>query len=388
MASPDKPHINIGIIGHVDHGKTTLTAAITTTIALTGGTYNRADNEPQEAVYGTDLSSVCEYATEARQYRHVDWTSQPDYIKYMLCDGMKMDALILVVSAEDGPKPGTRDQIALARQVGIPCIVGFLNKCDVVDDEEALGLVEMEMRDMLSQYGFLGDETPIIRGSALKALEGSDDERLGKPAIVDLLRAMERWIPVSVRAVDGPFLMPVEDVMPVSGRGTVVTGCVERGVVRVGDEVDIVGLGAQVRTICTGVEIFRKQLEYGEAGENVGILLRGIKRGDVQRGQVLGIPGQIWMYTDFTAEVYLLSQEEGGRKTTIFNHHQAQFFVHRMEVTGSIALPEGVQMVMAGDHLCITVQLTTPVAIETRMRIAIREEGKTFGYGVVTSIIE
>ncbi|KAE8137386.1 P-loop containing nucleoside triphosphate hydrolase protein [Aspergillus pseudotamarii] len=390
MFSLTKPHINVGTIGYADHGKTTLTAAITAKFGSTPVANDHTDNSLETKVHGMAMSIAhVQYESEARQYRHVNWPNQADYIKYMLSDAEQMDGMILVVSAADGLMPQTREQIVLARQAGVSYIVVFLNKCDMVDDEDQLELVELEVRDLLSSYGFRGDNLPIIRGSAQQALEGSlEGSELGEHAITRLVEALDAYIPVPVPAVDLPFLMPVEDVFSIADRGTVVTGRVQRGMIRIGDEIDIVGFGAVIRTTCIGVEMFRKSLEYSQAGENVGILLRGVKRQDVERGHVLAMPGQIRMYTTFTALVYLLRREEGGRHTPIFNDYQAQFFIRTTEVTGSIKVSEGMDMVMPGDTSSITIKLITPIAIIEGLRFAIYEGGRTIGSGVVTAILE
>ena len=387
-----KPHVNVGTIGHVDHGKTTLTAAITTILAAKfGGTakgYDQIDAAPEEKARGITINtSHVEYETGARHYAHVDCPGHADYVKNMITGAAQMDGAILVCSAADGPMPQTREHILLARQVGVPYIIVFLNKCDMVDDEELLELVEMEVRELLSKYDFPGDDVPIIKGSALKALEG-DQSDIGEPAIMRLADALDTYIPTPERAIDRPFLLPIEDVFSISGRGTVVTGRVERGIVKVGEEVEIVGIKATVKTICTGVEMFRKLLDQGQAGDNVGVLLRGTKREDIERGQVLCKPGSITPHTHFTGEIYVLSKEEGGRHTPFFNNYRPQFYFRTTDVTGSISLPEGTEMVMPGDNVSITVKLIAPIAMEEGLRFAIREGGRTVGAGVVAKIIE
>jgi elongation factor Tu len=387
-----KPHVNVGTIGHVDHGKTTLTAAITTVLTKKFGgeakDYAAIDSAPEEKARGITINtSHVEYETESRHYAHVDCPGHADYVKNMITGAAQMDGAILVCSAADGPMPQTREHILLARQVGVPYIVVFLNKCDMVDDEELLELVEMEVRELLSKYEFPGDDVPIIKGSALKALEG-DQSEIGEPAIFRLAEALDSYIPTPERAIDRPFLLPIEDVFSISGRGTVVTGRVERGIVKVGEEIEIVGIKATVKTICTGVEMFRKLLDQGQAGDNVGVLLRGTKREDVERGQVLAKPGSITPHTHFTGEVYVLSKEEGGRHTPFFNNYRPQFYFRTTDVTGSIELPEGTEMVMPGDNVSITVKLIAPIAMEEGLRFAIREGGRTVGAGVVAKIIE
>jgi len=388
----NKPHINVGTIGHVDHGKTTLTAAITTVLSQTYGgdarDYTQIDAAPEEKARGITIStSHVEYETPDRHYAHVDCPGHADYVKNMITGAAQMDGAILVVSAADGPMPQTREHILLSRQVGVPFIVVFLNKADMVDDEELLELVEMEVRELLDNYDFPGDDTPIIKGSALKALEG-DEGPLGKPAILELAKALDEYIPTPERAVDGTFLMPVEDVFSISGRGTVVTGRVERGIVKVGDELEIVGIRDTVKTTCTGVEMFRKLLDQGEAGDNVGVLLRGTRREDVERGQVLAQPGSIKPHTDFTAEVYILSKEEGGRHTPFFQGYRPQFYFRTTDVTGTIELPADKEMVLPGDNVSMTVSLISPIAMEEGLRFAIREGGRTVGAGVVAKIIK
>ena len=387
-----KPHVNVGTIGHVDHGKTTLTAAMTKILADKFGGESKAfdeiDNAPEEKARGITIATAhVEYETDKRHYAHVDCPGHADYIKNMITGAAQMDGAILVVSAADGPMPQTREHILLARQVGVPCIVVYLNKVDMVDDEELLELVEMEVRELLDSYEFPGDDTPIIRGSALKALEGDDGEMAGE-SIIRLCEALDSYIPQPERAIDGAFLMPVEDVFSISGRGTVATGRVERGVVKVGEEVAIVGLKDTVKTTCTGVEMFRKLLDQGEAGDNIGVLLRGVKRDEIERGQVLAKPGSITPHTHFEAEVYILSKDEGGRHTPFFNGYRPQFYFRTTDVTGSIDLPEGVEMVMPGDNIKMKVNLIMPIAMEEGLRFAIREGGRTVGAGVVAKIIE
>jgi elongation factor Tu len=386
-----KPHVNVGTIGHVDHGKTTLTAAITTILAAKFGGqakgYDQIDSAPEEKARGITINTAhVEYETQNRHYAHVDCPGHADYVKNMITGAAQMDGAILVVAASDGPMPQTREHILLARQVGVPNIVVFLNKCDMVDDEELLELVEMEVRELLSQYDFPGDDIPVIRGSALKALEG-DKGPLGEEAILKLAEALDSYIPQPERAIDGAFLMPVEDVFSISGRGTVVTGRVERGIVKVGEEIEIVGLKDTQKTTCTGVEMFRKLLDQGQAGDNVGLLLRGTKREDVERGQVLAKPGSITPHTKFEAEVYVLSKEEGGRHTPFFTNYRPQFYFRTTDVTGAVTLPEGTEMVMPGDNVRITVELIAPIAMEDGLRFAIREGGRTVGAGVVTKIV-
>src|SRR5512138_2571140 len=388
----NKPHCNIGTIGHVDHGKTSLTAAITKVLAKTGGAtftaYDQIDKAPEERERGITISTAhVEYETTNRHYAHVDCPGHADYVKNMITGAAQMDGAILVVSAADGPMPQTREHILLARQVGVPYIVVFLNKADMVDDKELLELVEVEVRELLSKYEFPGDKTPIVIGSALKALEG-DKGDLGEKAIMKLAEALDTYIPLPKRAIDGPFLMPVEDVFSISGRGTVVTGRVERGIVKVGDEIEIVGIKPTTKTVCTGVEMFRKLLDEGQAGDNVGILLRGTKREEVERGQVLAKPGSITPHKKFECEVYVLSKEEGGRHTPFFNNYRPQFYFRTTDVTGAVELPKGTEMVMPGDNVKMVVTLITPVAMEQGLRFAIREGGKTVGAGVVAKIIE
>jgi elongation factor Tu len=387
-----KPHLNVGTIGHVDHGKTTLTAALTKVLSTKFGgefkAYDQIDNAPEERERGiTIATSHVEYETGARHYAHVDCPGHADYVKNMITGAAQMDGAILVVSAADGPMPQTREHILLARQVGVPYIIVYLNKADMVDDKELLELVEMEVRELLSKYEFPGDDTPIIVGSALKALEG-DQSDIGEPSIFKLADALDTYIPQPQRAIDGAFLMPVEDVFSISGRGTVVTGRVERGIVKVGDEVEIVGIKATVKTTVTGVEMFRKLLDRGEAGDNVGVLLRGTKREDVERGQVLAKPGSITPHTKFEAEIYVLSKEEGGRHTPFFNGYRPQFYFRTTDVTGSCELPSGTEMVMPGDNIKMTITLINPIAMEDGLRFAIREGGRTVGAGVVAKIIE
>jgi len=387
----NKPHVNVGTIGHVDHGKTTLTAAITTILAKKFGgeakDYAAIDSAPEEKARGITINTAhVEYETENRHYAHVDCPGHADYVKNMITGAAQMDGAILVVAASDGPMPQTREHILLARQVGVPYIVVFLNKCDMVDDAELLELVEMEVRELLSKYDFPGDDIPIIHGSALKALEG-DTGPLGEEAIFKLAAALDSYIPEPERAIDGAFLMPVEDVFSISGRGTVVTGRVERGIIKVGEEIEIVGLKATQKTTCTGVEMFRKLLDQGQAGDNVGLLLRGTKREDVERGQVLAKPGSITPHTKFEAEVYVLSKEEGGRHTPFFSNYRPQFYFRTTDVTGAVELPSGVEMVMPGDNVKITVELIAPIAMEDGLRFAIREGGRTVGAGVVSKVL-
>jgi elongation factor Tu len=387
-----KPHLNIGTIGHVDHGKTTLTAAITKVLEKKGGAkfmpYDQIDKAPEERERGLTINIAhVEYETPKRHYAHVDCPGHADYVKNMITGAAQMDGAILVVSAADGPMPQTREHILLARQVGVPSIVVFLNKADMVDDKELLDLVELEVRDLLSKYKFPGDEIPIVVGSALKALEGDTGE-LGEPAILKLLDAVDSYIPEPVRDVDKPFLLPVEDVFTISGRGTVVTGRVERGVVRVGDEVEIVGFRETQKTVVTGVEMFRKLLDEGRAGDNIGVLLRGTKREEVERGQVLAKPGSITPHTHFLAETYVLTKEEGGRHTPFFNGYRPQFYFRTTDVTGVVKLPQGTEMVMPGDNVNLAIELITPVAMDEGLRFAIREGGRTVGAGVVTKIVK
>ena len=387
-----KPHVNVGTIGHVDHGKTTLTAAITLIMARKFGgeakSYDQIDSAPEEKARGITINTAhVEYETEKRHYAHVDCPGHADYVKNMITGAAQMDGAILVVSAADGPMPQTREHILLARQVGVPYIIVYMNKADMVDDKELLDLVEIEVRELLSKYEFPGDDTPIVIGSALKALEG-DKSDLGEPSIWKLAEALDSYIPQPERAIDGAFLMPVEDVFSISGRGTVVTGRVERGVVKVGDEVEIVGIRPTQKTVCTGVEMFRKLLDQGQAGDNVGVLLRGTKREEVERGQVLAKPASITPHTKFAAEIYVLSKDEGGRHTPFFNGYRPQFYFRTTDVTGSIDLPSGTEMVMPGDNISITVQLISPIAMEEGLRFAIREGGRTVGAGVVAKVIE
>jgi elongation factor Tu len=387
-----KPHVNVGTIGHVDHGKTTLTAALTKVMAAKHGgevrSYDQIDNAPEERARGITIATAhVEYESAKRHYAHVDCPGHADYVKNMITGAAQMDGAILVVSAADGPMPQTREHILLARQVGVPYIVVYLNKADQVDDPELLELVEMEVRDLLSTYEFPGDETPIIVGSALKAFEG-DTSEIGVPSVEKLVEQMDSYIPTPERAIDGDFLMPVEDVFSISGRGTVVTGRIERGVIKVGDEIEIVGLRETAKTTCTGVEMFRKLLDQGQAGDNVGVLLRGTKREEVERGQVLAKPGSITPHTKFEAEVYVLTKEEGGRHTPFFKGYRPQFYFRTTDVTGAVGLPEGTEMVMPGDNVQMTVELISPIAMEEGLRFAIREGGRTVGAGVVSKIIE
>ncbi|MDP5293673.1 elongation factor Tu [Oceanimonas sp. CHS3-5] len=385
-----KPHVNVGTIGHVDHGKTTLTAAITNVLAKQFGgaarAFDQIDNAPEEKARGiTIAASHVEYDTETRHYAHVDCPGHADYVKNMITGAAQMDGAILVVAATDGPMPQTREHILLARQVGVPYIVVFMNKCDMVDDEELLELVEMEVRELLSEYDFPGDDIPVIQGSALKGLEGDPQ---WEPKIIELAAALDSYIPDPERAIDGAFLLPIEDVFSIQGRGTVVTGRVERGIIKVGEEVEIVGIKDTTKTTCTGVEMFRKLLDEGRAGENVGVLLRGTKREDVERGQVLAKPGSITPHTRFESEVYVLSKDEGGRHTPFFKGYRPQFYFRTTDVTGTIELPEGVEMVMPGDNIKMDVNLIAPIAMEDGLRFAIREGGRTVGAGVVAKIIE
>jgi elongation factor Tu len=387
-----KPHVNVGTIGHVDHGKTTLTAAITTVLSKKFGgeakAYDQIDAAPEEKARGITINTAhVEYETAKRHYAHVDCPGHADYIKNMITGAAQMDGAILVVSAADGPMPQTREHILLARQVGVPYIVVFLNKCDMVDDEELLELVEMEVRELLTKYEFPGDDIPIIKGSALKALQGDQGDQ-GEPAIYRLADALDSYIPEPKRALDGAFLMPVEDVFSISGRGTVVTGRIERGIVKVGEELEIVGIKPTLKTTCTGVEMFRKLLDQGQAGDNVGVLLRGTKREEVERGQVLAKPGSITPHTKFTAEIYVLGKDEGGRHTPFFQGYRPQFYFRTTDVTGAVELPAGTEMVMPGDNVSITVNLIAPIAMEEGLRFAIREGGRTVGAGVVAKIIE
>jgi len=387
-----KPHLNVGTIGHVDHGKTTLTAAMTKVLSETFGgevrAYDQIDNAPEERARGITIATAhVEYQSDKRHYAHVDCPGHADYVKNMITGAAQMDGAILVVSAADGPMPQTREHILLARQVGVPYIVVFLNKADMVDDKELLELVEMEVRDLLTSYGFPGDKTPIVVGSALKALEG-DKSEIGIPAILKLVGVMDEYFPQPERKIDQAFLLPIEDVFSISGRGTVVTGRVERGIVKVGEELEIIGLKPTLKTICTGVEMFRKLLDEGRAGDNVGVLLRGTKREEVERGQVLAHPGSITPHTKFEAEVYVLSKEEGGRHTPFFKGYRPQFYFRTTDVTGEVQLPEGVEMVMPGDNIQMVVTLINPIAMEDGLRFAIREGGRTVGAGVVARIIE
>jgi elongation factor Tu len=386
-----KPHVNVGTIGHVDHGKTTLTAALTKVMAETHGgefkAYDQIDKAPEEKARGITISTAhVEYQSTQRHYAHVDCPGHADYIKNMITGAAQMDGAILVCSAADGPMPQTREHILLARQVGVPYIVVYLNKCDMVDDPELVELVEMELRELLSKYSFPGDDTPIIRGSALKALEG-DKSEIGTQSIVKLVEAMDSYIPTPTRVIDKPFLMPIEDVFSISGRGTVVTGRIERGIVKVNDEIEIVGIKPTTKTTCTGVEMFRKLLDEGVAGDNVGVLLRGTKREEVERGQVLAKPGSITPHTKFEAEVYVLTKEEGGRHTPFFKGYRPQFYFRTTDVTGTIELPAGVEMVMPGDNIQMVVELIAPIAMEEGVRFAIREGGRTVGAGVVAKIL-
>ncbi len=385
-----KPHCNIGTIGHVDHGKTTLTAAITKVLAETGGAtftdYANIDKAPEERARGITISTAhVEYETANRHYAHVDCPGHADYVKNMITGAAQMDGAILVVNSADGPMPQTREHILLARQVGVPALVVYMNKVDQVDDDEILELVELEMRELLSYYGFEGDDIPFVKGSALAALEGRDDH-IGKESIYALMKAVDEWIPQPPRPTDRPFLMPVEDVFSISGRGTVVTGRVELGIVKVGEEVEIVGLKDTQKTVVTGVEMFRKLLDQGEAGDNIGALVRGVKREDVERGQVLCKPGSVTPHTEFTAEVYVLSKEEGGRHTPFFANYRPQFYFRTTDVTGEVILPEGTEMVMPGDNLSLAVKLIAPIAMDPGLRFAIREGGRTVGSGVVSAI--
>jgi len=387
-----KPHVNVGTIGHVDHGKTTLTAAITTVLSKKFGgeakAYDQIDAAPEEKARGITINTAhVEYETANRHYAHVDCPGHADYIKNMITGAAQMDGAILVVSAADGPMPQTREHILLARQVGVPYIVVYMNKADMVDDAELLELVEMEVRELLSKYEFPGDDTPIVIGSALKALQGDQGE-LGEPSIYRLAEALDTYIPEPKRALDGAFIMPVEDVFSISGRGTVVTGRVERGIIKVGDEIEIVGLKPTIKTTCTGVEMFRKLLDQGQAGDNVGVLLRGTKREEVERGQVLAKPGSITPHTKFTAEIYVLSKDEGGRHTPFFQGYRPQFYFRTTDVTGAVELAAGTEMVMPGDNVSVTVNLIAPIAMEEGLRFAIREGGRTVGAGVVAKIIE
>jgi elongation factor Tu len=387
-----KPHVNVGTIGHVDHGKTTLTAAITTVLAKTGKSkaraYDQIDNAPEEKARGITINTAhVEYESEKRHYAHVDCPGHADYIKNMITGAAQMDGAILVVSATDGPMPQTREHILLARQVGVPYIVVYMNKVDQVQDAELLDLVEQEIRDLLNKYEFPGDATPIIRGSALKALEG-DTSEIGEPSIVKLIEALDSYIPQPERATDKPFLMPIEDIFTIEGRGTVVTGRIERGTLNLNDEVEIVGIKPTAKTVATGIEMFNKQLDKGLAGDNAGVLIRGIKKEEVERGQVLAKPGSITPHTEFEAEVYVLTKEEGGRHTPFFKGYKPQFYIRTTDVTGDVTLPEGTEMVMPGDTVKVTVKLITPVALEEQGKFAIREGGRTVGAGVVTKIMK
>ncbi len=387
-----KPHCNVGTIGHVDHGKTTLTAAITKVLAETGGAeftpFDQIDKAPEEKARGITIATAhVEYQTANRHYAHVDCPGHADYVKNMITGAAQMDGAILVVSAADGPMPQTREHILLARQVGVPAIVVYMNKVDQVDDPELLELVELELRELLSSYDFPGDDIPIVKGSALHALEGSNDET-GKQSILELMEAVDSYVPQPDRPKDQPFLMPIEDVFSISGRGTVVTGRVERGVVKVGEEVEIVGLKDTIKTVCTGVEMFRKLLDQGEAGDNIGVLLRGTKRDDVERGQVLAKPGTITPHTKFTAEAYILTKEEGGRHTPFFTKYRPQFYFRTTDVTGTVELPDGTEMVMPGDNVSMEVELIQPIAMDEGLRFAIREGGRTVGAGVVAKVIK
>ncbi len=388
-----KPHVNVGTIGHIDHGKTTLTAAITKHLEKKGWAqyvpFDQIDKAPEEKARGITIATAhVEYETAKRHYAHVDCPGHADYIKNMITGAAQMDGAILVVGADDGPMPQTREHILLARQVGVPSIVVFLNKCDMVDDEELIELVELELRELLSKYEFPGDEIPIVRGSALKALESDDPNSAEARCIFELMEAIDGYIPEPVRDTDKPFLMPIEDVFSISGRGTVVTGRVERGVIKVGDEVELVGIRPTMKTVCTGVEMFRKILDQGQAGDNIGVLLRGTKRDEVERGQVVAKPGSITPHTKFKAEAYILTKEEGGRHTPFFNGYRPQFYFRTTDVTGVTTLPEGVEMVMPGDNVSMEVTLITPIAMEKELRFAIREGGRTVGAGVISEIIE
>ena len=387
-----KPHCNVGTIGHVDHGKTTLTAAITKVLAESGGAeftaFDQIDKAPEEKARGITIATAhVEYETEKRHYAHVDCPGHADYVKNMITGAAQMDGAILVVSAADGPMPQTREHILLARQVGVPALVVYMNKIDQVDDKELVDLVEMELRDLLTSYEFPGDTIPIIKGSALAALEGKDDE-IGKNSILELLKAVDEHIPQPTRITDKPFLMPVEDVFSISGRGTVVTGRIEQGVVKIGEDIEILGIKETQKTVCTGVEMFRKLLDSGEAGDNVGVLLRGTKREEVERGQVLAKPGSIKPHTKFKVEAYVLKKEEGGRHTPFFSNYRPQFYFRTTDVTGTIKLPEGTEMVMPGDNIAMEVSLLSPIAMDKGLKFAIREGGKTVGAGVVAEIIE
>ena len=389
----NKPHVNIGTIGHVDHGKTTLTSAITVTLSKKGLAdyipFDEIDKAPEEKARGITIATAhVEYQTETRHYAHVDCPGHADYVKNMITGAAQMDGAILVVSASDGPMPQTREHILLARQVGVPYIVVFMNKVDMVDDEELLELVELEIRELLSEYDFPGDDIPVVRGSALKALESDDPDSAEAACIFELMQAVDDYVPTPERPVDRPFLMPVEDVFSIQGRGTVATGRVDRGIVKVGEEVEIVGVKATTKTVATGVEMFRKLLDQGQAGDNIGVLLRGVKRDEIERGQVLAKPGSITPHVKFKAEVYVLSKEEGGRHTPFFNGYRPQFYFRTTDVTGVVTLPEGTEMVMPGDNVSISVDLITPIAMEKELRFAIREGGRTVGAGVVSDIDE
>ena len=388
-----KPHVNVGTIGHIDHGKTTLTAAITKHLAKRGLAefvpFDQIDKAPEEKARGITIATAhVEYETEKRHYAHVDCPGHADYIKNMITGAAQMDGAILVVGADDGPMPQTREHILLARQVGVPSIVVFLNKCDMVDDKELIELVELELRELLSKYEFPGDDIPIIRGSALKALESDDSDSEDVKAIFELMDAIDGYIPEPIRDTDKPFLMPIEDVFSISGRGTVVTGRVERGVIKVGEDVEIIGIRPTIKTVCTGVEMFRKILDQGQAGDNIGVLLRGTKRDEVERGQVVAVPGSITPHTRFKAEAYILTKEEGGRHTPFFGGYRPQFYFRTTDVTGVVTLPEGVEMVMPGDNVSMEVNLIMPIAMEKELRFAIREGGRTVGAGVISEILE
>jgi elongation factor Tu len=388
----NKPHVNVGTIGHVDHGKTTLTAAITKVLAESGGAtfqaYDSIDKAPEERARGITISTAhVEYETANRHYAHVDCPGHADYVKNMITGAAQMDGAILVVSAADGPMPQTREHILLARQVGVPALVVYLNKVDMVDDPELLELVELEVRELLSSYEYPGDDIPIVKGSALAALEGRNDE-IGKNSILELMKAVDDYIPQPERPIDQPFLMPIEDVFSISGRGTVVTGRIERGIIKVGEEVEIVGIKPTTKTVVTGVEMFRKLLDQGQAGDNVGCLLRGIDRASVERGQVLCKPGSVTPHTNFKAEAYILTKEEGGRHTPFFTNYRPQFYFRTTDVTGVVTLPEGTEMVMPGDNIAMEVELIVPIAMEEKLRFAIREGGRTVGAGVVSSIVK
>jgi len=388
-----KPHVNVGTIGHIDHGKTTLTAAITKHMGLKGLAdyvpFDEIDKAPEEKERGITIATAhVEYETSIRHYAHVDCPGHADYIKNMITGAAQMDGAILVVGADDGPMPQTREHILLARQVGVPHIVVFLNKCDMVDDEELIELVELELRELLDKYEFPGDDTPIIRGSALKALESDDADSAEAVCIFELMDAIDSYFPEPVRDIDKPFLLPIEDVFSISGRGTVVTGRVERGKIHIGDNIEIVGIRPTTKTVCTGVEMFRKILDEGQAGDNLGVLLRGTKRDEVERGQVVAVPGSIQPHTKFKAEVYILSKEEGGRHTPFFSGYRPQFYFRTTDVTGNLMLPEGVEMIMPGDNVTITGELITPIAMEKELRFAIREGGRTVGAGVIGEIVE